>query len=148
MIKLKKILKIFVVLVLILPFFEQKVGADSNEIYFYEETIEILQDYSTRATSTRTAKKTATVKNENGEKLWYITVTGTFTYNGKTSTCTKSVVDAGVYNSRWSISKKTSSKTANKAIGTAYAKLSYTGGSTETVSKTVTLTCSANGTCS
>lgn len=146
--KFKRTAIFLTILVLICPILTKKVEAISDDNYIIEEKVVILKDDYSKSTSTRTAKKTSTIKNSNGEKLWYVSVTGTFSYNGKTSTCTKSTVDAGVYNSRWSISKKTSSKTGNKAIGTAYAKLRYTGGSTETVSKTVTLTCSANGSCS
>lgn len=56
----------------------------SAQDYYYEETIEIIDEAMTRATSTKTAKKTAKYQTTSGTVLWSVTVTGTFTYNGST----------------------------------------------------------------
>ena len=115
------------------------------EEYYYEEAIEVIESSMTRATSTKTAKKTGSYKNSSGTVLWSVTVTGTFTYNGTTSSCTKSVVSTSVSNSNWKISSSSSSKSGNKATATATAKCFYDGPMISTTSKTVTLTCDKNG---
>ena len=115
------------------------------EEYYYEEVIEIIDSTPvTRATNTITGKKTAYVKNSDNV-LWTVTVTGTFTYTGTKATCTKSSVSTSVKDSRWKISSSSHSKSGNTAKATAIAKYYLDGSVVSTVSKTVTLTCSASG---
>lgn len=116
------------------------------EGYYYEETIEIIEENISRASSSKTGEKIGTYRNSSGEKQWEVIVTGTFTYNGSTSTCTKASVSVNVYNNYWHLYSKSASKSENKAIGKATCKLySVSGNVIDTVSKTVTLTCSASG---
>lgn len=120
-------------------------SVSSNE-YYYEETIEIIEeDLVTRAIQTKTAKKTGTYKNASGQTLWSVTVTGTFTYNGSTSTCTKSNVSTSIIDTKWKIASSSSSKSGNKASATATAKCYSNGAVIATQTKTVTLTCSPTG---
>lgn len=120
----------------------------ANE-YYYEETIEIIEEASpSRAVQTKTAKKTGTFKNANNQKLWSVTVTATFNYNGVSSVCTKSSASAAAYTDAWKISSKSSSKSANTGSATAIAKCYLNGQVISTGTKTVTLTCSVNGTLS
>lgn len=115
------------------------------EEFYYEEVIEEISSFEiTRATSTKTAKKTANIKNSSGDVLWSVTVTGTFSYNGSTSTCTS----ATAYNSYWKIYSHSSSKSGNTASATATAKNYFDGTVISTLKKTVTLTCSPTGTLS
>lgn len=117
----------------------------ANECY-YEETIEIIEKNEvTRATQTKTAKKTGTYKNASGKTLWSVTVTGTFTYTGTSSTCTKSSVSTSISDTTWKISSSSSSKTENKASATATAKCYANGFLLATHTKTITLTCSKTG---
>lgn len=72
--------------------------------------------------------------------MWSVSVTGTFTYNGSSCTCTKATVSTTKPSSTWSLSNKKASKSGNKAIA------SVTGHAPGvTVTRTVTLTCSATG---
>ena len=73
------------------------------------------------------------------------TVTGTFTYTGSSSTCTKSIASATSKNANWKISSKSASKSGNKATAKATAKRYVDGTAVETQNCTVTLTCSLNG---
>lgn len=93
----------------------------------------------------KTASKTKKYYSVSGDALWFVKVTGTFQYNGNSSSCTSSSVAAGTYTSSWTINKKTSSKngataTAN-ATGTRY--INSKPDITRTI--TVTLTCDKNG---
>jgi hypothetical protein len=101
------------------------------------------------ATSTKSGSKTATYKNSAGDSLWSVKVSGTFSYNGSTSSCTSSSVIATVYSSYWSIVSKSASKSGNNATATATAKqYSSLGIAIATATYTVNLTCSASGTLS
>lgn len=93
----------------------------------------------------KTARKTANYKNAQGAIMFSVTVTGTFTYTGSSSTCTKSVAEASSKNTNWKISSKSASKSGNKATAKAIAKRYVDGVAVETQNCTVTLICSSNG---
>ena len=90
-------------------------------------------------------RKTANYKNAQGAIMFSVTVTGTFTYTGSSSTCTKSVAEASSKNTNWKISSKSASKSGNKATAKAIAKRYVDGVAVETQNCTVTLICSSNG---
>lgn len=95
--------------------------------------------------TTTTASKTTTYYNSNGDSLWYVKVTGTFTYTGSSSACTSSTVTAAAQSSYWKISSKSASRSGNTAMASATAKC-YSGSiALQTITRTVNLTCSANG---
>lgn len=89
---------------------------------------------------TRTGSKKTSYKNKSGAVLWYVKVTGKFTYNGSTSKCTSASATAASNSSSWKIIDKSSSKSGNKAIGKATAKEQSTS-----LTRTVTLSCSKTG---
>lgn len=99
-----------------------------------------------RATSTKTASKTATYKSSSGASLWSVTVTGTFSYTGSSATCTSSSVSANSYSSSWKINSKSASKSGATAKATAKAyQYDSNGKYITSATKTVSLTCSVNG---
>ena len=100
---------------------------------------------STYATNTKTASKTEKYKNSNGTVMWSVTVKGTFTYTGSSSTCKSASVSTTCPSSSWNVSNPSASKSGNKAIASATGK---NRGSGLSVTRKVTLTCSANGTLS
>lgn len=113
-------------------------------------TITVIDDISSSvcllaSDSTVTKSKTTYFKNSNNETLWYVRVTGTFTYNGTTSKCTASTPSAKSYDSAWKISDVSGSKTGNTAKASAVGTLYQLGAVIQTVPKTVTLTCSPAG---
>lgn len=92
-----------------------------------------------------TKTKTSYYKNSSGTTLWYVKVTGTFTYGNGSSKCTSSAVTAASKSGVWKIISKSASKSGNKATAKATAKRYYGGSVAETKNKTVTLTCSPSG---
>jgi hypothetical protein len=100
------------------------------------------------STSTTTGSKKTTYYNSSGASLWYVKVTGTFTYNGSSATCTSSTVSAASQVSAWVISSTSSSRSGNQATASATAKCYNGSVLLQTVSKTVILTCSKSGTLS
>ena len=111
---------------------------------YYE--IIINEEPSLTRASSKSGSKTARYYNASGVEKWYVTVKGTFSYNGSSSSCTSSSVSAGVRSSEWQIYSKNSSRSGNSAIATATATLYYNGNQVDIKIKTVTLTCSAIGT--
>lgn len=126
---------------------------DENGCYF-ETIIEDVNDgstpiisslFSSNYSTTTTKSKTTYYKNASGDVLWYVRVTGTFKYGNGSSTCISASVKAESQHSSWTVHNISSSKTANKAIGKATGKLHQAGVVINTITKTVTLTCSPTG---
>ena len=132
----------------------------SSERSNHSYTIEYLEDGSFIETiieaeptiiksSIRKGSKTKNYKDTNGKILWSLKVQGTFTYNGKTATCTDSKVYTNNYASNWRLSNPSSSKSKNIAKATVTAK-EYTilNNLKKTVNLSASLTCSPSGTLS
>lgn len=111
--------------------------------------IEIIEGFSpASAKETRSAKlgsKKLTYKNSDGDVQWTATLSGTFTYDGSTCTCTSTGITYSIEDNSWKIPSATSSKSGNKAIGNVTAKYYFWGIPTKTVNEVITLTCSATG---
>ena len=71
--------------------------------------------------------------------------TATFTYNGSTSTCTNSSVNAITYTKEWKVISKNVTKKKNTATGSAIMKC-YSGNDLiATKNPTVIIVCDKNG---
>ncbi len=92
-----------------------------------------------------TASKTTTNKNSKGEKLWSVTITATFQYNGTNVGCLSAKVSTIVYDNNWKVSDER--VTVNGASATGYATGRLYSGSKliQTVTKSVTISCSKDG---
>ncbi len=94
--------------------------------------------------NTITKTKTKNYRNNSGTVLWSVSVTGTFSYNGTTSTCTSCSKKTTSPGSNWSIKSSSVSKSGNSA--TAKATATYkTATVTKDYSMSVTIKCSADG---
>lgn len=101
------------------------------------------------AASTRSGSKTVTYKSSSGASLWSVTVKGSFSYvNGSSAKCTSSTVSTAIYSTSWKISNKSSSKSGHKASATATGTQYMGSTAIGSITKTVILTCSVNGTLS
>ena len=112
---------------------------------YYVTEIEDESPLILRLSSSVTKSKTRTHYSASGSAQWYVKVTGTFTYGNGSSKCTSASVNAGSYVSGWSISNKSSSKSGSTATATATAKQIRLGEVINTITDSVTLTCSATG---
>ncbi len=83
--------------------------------------------------------------NANNVKQWRATVTGTFTYDGTTATCTAVSTNFTVYASGWSLDSVSKYKIGNKAIGDFYISYAPLPGDDFETSVRVQLTCDKNG---
>ena len=105
-------------------------------------TITYYED-NTRA-ATKSGSKTRDYLNADNEVMWSLTVHGTFTYNGTTSSCTSASRSTAVYGSQWSIKSSSATKSGNCATATAVAVKKNVIGSSE-YTASVNLYCSPYG---
>lgn len=118
----------------------------SSEIVYQEDgsyfvTEIIYSSVSTYSTSTISGTKHSSYYSSSGKLLWKLSVTGTFSYTGSSSTCTASQCSVSNIASNWSVVSKSASKSKNTA--SASATMHQSGGGN--VSKTVKLSCSSTG---
>lgn len=111
-------------------------------------TITVVEENSTYATNTKTFTKTISYKDEDGIVCWKATLTATFRYTGSSATCTDSDVTYTINDSAWKITSATASKSGNTATADITAKRYTLGIPFKTIDRTITMTCSANGTIS
>ena len=123
----------------------------ADDTLYYETVIEETASFSPMASNTaktKTGYKTTYCKNANGTVLWSVTVTARFSYNGATATCISSSISTTIKDSSWKISNKYSTRCSNYGTATATANKYSSGKIINTITKTVKLTCSPNGTLS
>ena len=99
----------------------------------------------TRA-STKSATRRLTYFNANDVSEWYFELSATFSYTGSSVTCTRADVATKIYNDQWKVKDTSSSKSGGKATGTIEIKYTVMGVTIKTVTKTLILTCSRDGT--
>lgn len=157
---IKSILAFILTLLVFIPSF---VNAETNHInldiittdddYYFETVmddesvsyINTAQNFLSQRQTTKTKSKTTYCKNKSGNVMWYVKVTGTFTYGNGSAKCIKSVCTAETQNTEWTVSNKSSSKIGNKATATATGTHYINKKPIETIAKTVTLKCSPTG---
>ena len=156
---MKKILSFILVALFIFSCSSTVALASENQSPNTQQSVEYLSDGSyfvttiessattssilSRATSSKSGSKTATYYGANNKAIFYIKVTGSFSYTGSSSTAKSSSYTIGYYVSGASSSDKGAYTSGKSAI--AYATIKYVGSS---LYKSVTLSCSANGTLS
>lgn len=119
---------------------------DDNS-YFKTDTYMDLSDIATYSSSkTRTGSKTKTYYSSDDKKLWSITVTGTFTYNGSSSKCTSCSGTKSTYSDSWKVDITSKSKSGNTSLVKAVGKLYFKNHVVKSISQEVSLKCKPNGT--
>lgn len=151
---MKKLISLTVVVMLLLsaiPAYASSI--DSVTVNFLEDgyyTITVIEDVSdntivSRATNTTTKTKTTYVKNSAGTTLWYVRVTGTFTYGDGSARCTSATPSAASQHASWQVSNISGSKSGATAYASATGKQYLDGAVINTMDRTVSLTCSPTG---
>ena len=113
--------------------------------------IEIFDDGSyivatlSRSSSTKSAKRTYTYKTSSGKILWTITVTGTFTYNGSSSSCTKASVSTTCPSITFKLASKSATKHNSTATATASFKQYNDSVYLRTITRSVSISCDKSG---
>ncbi len=151
---MKKVIATLVAFVLILSALPIQIAYASQEqelleVVRYEDGsyLEITLEAApqTRASGSLTKTKNYTFKDSNDTAQWKISLTGSFTYTGTTSTCTAASCNVTIYQSNWSVASKSASKSGNTAYGTARILRKYLGATVSDKTYNLTLTCDKNG---
>lgn len=155
---MKKIITLFLGLTFILLAAFPVKASEYNQMYD-SQTIEVFEngDYIdsviekesilsfARSSSKKSARKTYTYKSSSGKILWTITVIGTFTYNGSSSSCIKASVSTTCPAITFKLASKTATKHNATAIATASFKQYNDSVYLKTVTRSVSLTCDKDG---
>lgn len=124
-------------------------AAEQDDILI-KQSVEVLDDGGTITSSLyecahqpRSGKMgyaSATYKNALGTVMWKVTVTGTFTYDGNTSSATNAEVSVSLYSNNVKFENKNAYTSGVSAIGTA--TVTYNGSRT---TRSATVSCDKNG---
>lgn len=82
--------------------------------------------------------------NSDGISKWNAVLTGSFSYNGSSATCSSSSVDVTIFDSDWYVISKYASNSGNTATASVTVGRRYDG-STIKVPVSLSLKCDANG---
>lgn len=107
--------------------------------------ITITEEINNSRASVKTGTKTYTHKNSDGEIQWIYEIKGTFSYTGTSSTCTSVSDSYSISDDSWHMVSHSCSRSGNQAKGTVTMKRKLFNITVETVTKNLTLTCSATG---
>lgn len=97
------------------------------------------------ASTTVSKSKTARYYNSEGSVMWYLKVTGSFTYTGSSAKCNSASVTAEAIGSTWKVSKLSAAHSGATAYASATGKQYIMGTVVNTMNKTISLTCSPTG---
>lgn len=112
------------------------------------ESAEFVEEGAVTAQSTYTTvrnSKSTTYYNALGTAQWKFTITGTFQYNGTTSSAISASSSVTIYKSQWSVNNRNAYTSGSSVKGSISCSRKNAGIVTLTKSKSLTLTCSKNG---
>lgn len=101
--------------------------------------------YDTRASGSKSGSKVYTHHGSNGDDIWKATLSGSFTYNGSSATCTSSSVDVTIYNSAWYTVSKSASKSGNTATASVTMGEKRGGVTVTTLPISLSMSCDKDG---
>jgi hypothetical protein len=117
-------------------------------IHVFDDGSQLLEGQLVVVTQKRgslTAQKPYYHCKSNGTVLWTATVTGTFTYNGSSSSCTNASYSTETYSNSWSEQSGNAYPSGNSAIADVVMIRRLLFIIVETVPVTITLTCDKHG---
>lgn len=129
-------------------------GAETSEsfitkiINLIKRIIELI--FGKKAEETPEIKTTSATKyseyyDKNGTLLWAVYLTGYFSYNGDTSTCTDSSVSYIIHDSDWKLLSVENTETTNTAKASFTVKQYKLGVPLKTIQRELTITCDKDG---
>ena len=124
---------------------QKEIIALEDGCYIETEVCDVVPEVSLLATEkTLTKTKTMYYKNQSGTVLWSLSITATFTYDGKSAKCIRCSHDTSVLEKGWSIKSCSSSKSGNSATVRCVAA-HVVNSSTKDFSTSITIQCSKDG---
>lgn len=125
-----------------------EISAAGKSVVYFEDGSYIVttaEEISTRASGTKSLTKARTYYGSDDEIKWEIILTGTFTYNGTSATCTSSSCSVDVYANNWYVVSKSAKKSGNEASCTVTMGQTFLGITISKPVHTLTITCDKDG---
>lgn len=121
--------------------------AEEEVIYFDDGSYIVItvESISTRASGTKSGSKTLKYTGSDGELEWKAVLSGTFTYNGTSATCTSSSCNVTIYASNWYEVSKTVTKSGNTASASVTMGRKVLGITVEKETYPLSLSCDKDG---
>lgn len=147
----KRIFTLFCVFVLLISFFLFPAHAAEHQetILYYEDgsyLVTTITESVSRSHGTKTGSKDDRYFDVNGNLQWQITVTGTFTYTGTTSTCIYAGGTTSIANTdRFKLVSDTHTQTGSVATYTAVLGKKALGIVVSKETHSISLTCDKDG---
>lgn len=119
-----------------------------SEVIYFEDgsylTVQ-LSELDTRASGSKSGKRTYTYHTNDGVSQWDAVLYGTFSYTGSSSTCTDSSCSVTIYKSDWYTISKSAGKSGNTATASVTMGRRLLGVTVDKVPISLELSCDANG---
>lgn len=148
---IKRVICIFLVAICVLSFPLHSYATNTIEtpsVIYLDDGSYItitVSEIETRASGTKTGKKTYTCTANSGTVCWDATLTGTFTYTGSSATCTYSDCSVTIYENNWYTVSKSAAKSGNTATATVTMGRKVLGITIAKDTYNMVLSCDANG---
>ncbi len=120
----------------------------SEDIVYFEDGSYIITNViqsAARSSNTINGFTRKTYVDANGNTDWQIVLSGTFTYDGTTATCTGSSIDVTIYDNAYYTVSKSAGKSGASAAGSATIGQRFLGITIAKNTYDLTLTCSKDG---
>jgi len=148
--RILSILLLAIVLLNVVPLdsFAQTLSQSIVNIIYLDNGGYIIEEIATiesRALNMTTATKTNRYYNSNNVEEWRAVLTGTFSYNGSSATCTVATCDVTIINTNWYLISKSADKTGNVARCSVTMGRRMLGVTVDEDTISLKLTCDPNG---
>lgn len=147
---MKRILALLIALCLIatVPLTTSATSSTDDSVIYLDDgsyIVVTVSSFDTRASGSKTGSKSYNFYNSNDELEWKAVLSGTFTYNGTSATCTSSSCNITVYDTSWYEVSKTATRSGNTAYATFTMGRKVLGITVSKKDYSLTLSCDANG---
>lgn len=146
--KLFRILIAAALILAFLPFHSISVCASTDEVIMFEDGSYIIVSISsidTRTMDKKVASKEYAYYSANEVLLWTVTLTGYFSYDGTSSTCTYSAINVDIINESWELISGTSTESGNTATANVIIGRRLLGVIVNKKTVNISISCDANG---
>lgn len=109
---------------------------------YIEETLCVVR---TRASGTVSGNRERTYYGSDGSSDWMVVLSGSFSYNGTTASCTSASCSVSIYDTAWYTVSKSAWKSGNTAYASASIGEKVLGVTVREVPVSLSLSCDANG---
>lgn len=147
---MKRFFTLFLVISLVFsfPLFASATQNTNEDIIYLDDgsyIIVTITSMDTRATGSKTDSKSYNFYSSNDELEWKAVLSGTFTYNGTSATCTSSSCNVTIYDTSWYEVSKSATKSGNTASATVTMGRKVLGITVSKKDYSLSLSCDKNG---